>query len=152
MNKQRVRTVLKYILFLMYIALLVYVVLFAEMFGRTTISEYYRYNLVPFREIMRFVTHSRYLGLTAVLLNVLGNVVAFVPLGCWIPILSNSKTGALKVFLFSFAGSLVIELVQLITRVGSCDVDDIILNTIGGMAGFGLYHIVIKVCKALKSQ
>lgn len=152
MNKQRVRTVLKYILFLMYIALLVYVVLFAEMFGRTTISEYYRYNLVPFREIMRFVTHSRYLGLTVVLLNVLGNVIAFVPLGCWIPILSNSKTGALKVFLFSFAGSLVIELVQLITRVGSCDVDDIILNTIGGMAGFGLYHIVIKVCKALKSQ
>lgn len=78
MNKQRVRTVLKYILFLMYIALLVYVVLFAEMFGRTTISEYYRYNLVPFREIMRFVTHSRYLGLTVVLLNVLGNVIAFV--------------------------------------------------------------------------
>ena len=44
------------------------------------------------------------------------------------------------------AFSAAIELVQLITRVGSCYVDDIILNTLGGAVGYVLYRL-IKMCK-----
>ena len=44
--------------------------------------------------------------------------------------------------LISFEVSLAVELIQLVTRVGSCDVDDMILNTLGGMLGFFCFKIV----------
>ena len=37
--------------------------------------------------------------------------------------------------------SLCVEVLQLLTRVGSFDVDDIFLNTIGGVLGFVLFII-----------
>ena len=42
---------------------------------------------------------------------------------------------------------MTIELVQLITKVGSCDVDDIILNTLGGVIGYILWYIYTKLRK-----
>jgi glycopeptide antibiotics resistance protein len=43
--------------------------------------------------------------------------------------------------------SLLVELIQLISKVGSCDVDDILLNTLGGVIGYllfwGVYQAVI---------
>ena len=45
--------------------------------------------------------------------------------------------------LLSLDLSLCIEVSQLILRAGSCDVDDIILNTLGGCAGYGLYMLAV---------
>ena len=59
----------------------------------------------------------------------------------FLPYLSEGKLKFILTFLYSFGLSLTIELVQLITRVGSCDVDDIILNTIGGVIGYILWSI-----------
>ena len=44
--------------------------------------------------------------------------------------------------LLSFLFSLCIETVQLVWKVGSFDVDDMILNTLGGLLGFVFYKIV----------
>ncbi len=44
--------------------------------------------------------------------------------------------------LISFEMSLLVELIQLVTRVGSCDVDDMILNTLGGMIGCLCFKIL----------
>jgi hypothetical protein len=41
--------------------------------------------------------------------------------------------------LYSFELSLVVELLQLVTKVGSFDVDDLMLNTLGGLFGFFVY-------------
>ena len=45
---------------------------------------------------------------------------------------------------YSFELSLVVELIQLITKVGSFDVDDLLLNTVGGMFGFVIYAAVVQ--------
>lgn len=147
MNKQKLHHVIKYVLLLAYIVLLVYVTFFAEMFGRTCVSSHYRYNLVPFKEIMRFATHFSQLGIEVVLINIVGNVVAFMPLGFLLPLIADKKLKFFAVTLISFGLSLGIELTQLITKVGSCDVDDLILNTIGGMMGYGCYVIFRKIRK-----
>lgn len=147
MDKQKIRHIIKYVLLLAYIVVLVYVVFFAEMFGRTCVSSYYRYNLVPFKEIKRFATHFSQLGIRVVLINIAGNVLAFMPLGFLLPLIADKKLKLPAVVLISFALSLAIELTQLITRVGSCDVDDLILNTLGGVMGYGCYVIFRKIRK-----
>ncbi len=48
--------------------------------------------------------------------------------------------GPFTVFL-NLGGNILAELIQLVTRVGSCDVDDMILNTLGGMIG----HLCFKI-------
>ncbi len=152
MNSERGRKVIKYIVFVVYIALLVYLVLFAEMFGRTSVSREYRYNLVPLKEITRFITYYHQLGFMAVMLNLVGNVVAFMPFGFCLPMLAGEKTKFLKVTVFSLALSLIIELMQLITRVGSCDVDDLILNTVGGILGYICYVAMRRLCSKRKVE
>lgn len=147
MNKQKAHHIIKYILLLTYIVLLVYMTFFAEMFGRTCAATYYRYNLVPFKEIMRFATHFSQLGVQVVLINIVGNVVAFMPLGFLLPLIADKRLKFFSVTFISFGLSLGIELAQLITRLGCCDVDDLVLNTIGGMMGYGCYVIFRKIRK-----
>ena len=96
----------------------------------------YRYNLVPFKEIKRFIIYYRQIGINAVILNLAGNVVAFMPFGFFLPLVSEHKIKFFKVFITAFSLSLSIELIQLISKVGSCDVDDLILNTLGGLLGY----------------
>jgi len=147
MDKQKLHCIIKYVLLAAYIVLLVYMCFFAEMFGRTYISSYYRYNLVPFKEIKRFTTHYAEIGIRTVLINIAGNVVAFMPLGFLLPLIAGKRLKFWAVTLISFGLSLGIELTQLVTRVGCCDVDDLILNTLGGAAGYVCYVIFRKIRK-----
>jgi len=57
--------------------------------GRTYSERAYHYNLVPLKEIARFVKYWRVLGMKAVLLNILGNVAAFLPFGFFLPVFSG---------------------------------------------------------------
>lgn len=49
---------------------------------------------------------------------------------------------------YSFVLSLCVEVFQLITKVGSFDVDDLLLNTIGGICGYLLFAI----CAAIRRR
>lgn len=130
------------ILFFVYFLLLFYFLFFSEEMGRTYSERAYHYNLVPFYEIKRFLKYYEVLGMPAVLLNLAGNVVAFVPFGFFLPVFVGRCRKFLNTVFYSFELSLLVELIQLVTKVGSFDVDDIILNTIGGVAGYGIYKIV----------
>lgn len=141
MNNNRGKSIIKWTLFILYIALMIYFMFFAEMFGRTP-SDEYRYNLMPFKEIIRFIKYSSTLGIRTVMINLVGNVVVFIPFGMALVSISRRKLGFFAVTLYSASLSISIELIQHLTRVGSCDVDDIILNTIGGMIGYLLYIII----------
>lgn len=145
MNKQRLRDVIKYSIFFSYLAVLIYLVFFAEMFGRTAVFGAYRYNLVPFKEIRRFITHFSQLGIRTVMINIAGNVAAFMPLGFLLPIVTERKIRFWGAAIGSFALSLSIELVQLLTKVGTCDVDDVLLNTVGGLLGYGCYALFVRL-------
>lgn len=137
---------LGWVLFIMYLVLLVYFMFFAESLGRTThTQDEYAYNLTLFKEIRRFYIYRKQLGMEAFLLNIFGNVIGFIPCGFFLPIVSRRSRKWYNTFLISFCLSLCIETTQLIFKVGSFDVDDLFLNTLGGVAGFFLYRIVQKI-------
>lgn len=127
------------IIFLGYLIVLFYFLFFAESMGRTDTDRAYQYNLIPFREMLRFIKYRKTLGMYAVLLNIVGNVVAFIPFGVFLPMVAVKCRSFWRTALYSLELSLLAELWQLVFRVGCFDVDDLMLNTLGGMVGFGLY-------------
>lgn len=127
------------LLFLLYFVILFYFLFFSEKMGRTFIEREYHYNLIPLHEIKRFIKYYEVIGIEGVILNIAGNVAAFMPFGFFLPIFSVRCKRFLNTVFYSCELSLLVELIQLITKVGSFDVDDIILNTIGGAAGFWVF-------------
>lgn len=140
-HKKQIRLLCR-VLFALYIAGLVYFLFFAEMLDRTGIERSYRYNLIPFREIRRFIVYADHLGPMAVISNLFGNIVIFMPFGFLVPILGRKKRNFWFTSLLSFALSLTVECIQLVTRTGCFDVDDIFLNTIGGILGYLVYALM----------
>lgn len=122
-------------MFGVYIIFLTYFLFFAESTGRTFESRSYHYNLELFKEIGRFIKYRHTLGFQAVTLNLLGNVVAFIPFGFFLPILHQKCRSFFFTTFLSFEFSLMVETIQLVSKVGSFDVDDLLLNTIGGAVG-----------------
>lgn len=131
-----------WVLFLLYLALLSYLMFFSEDFGRTNPNRGYAYNLAPFKEIMRFITYYETLGMKAVVVNLAGNVIAFMPFGFFMPVVSRRSRGPVRIIFLGFGFSLMLETIQLVFKVGSFDVDDLILNTLGAAIGFFCYRRV----------
>ena len=136
------------ILFAIYILLMIYFLFFAELTGRSHGATYH-YNLILFKEIKRFIVYRHQIGMWSVLLNLVGNVLIFLPFGMIVPFLSKNYKKFWIVTLLTFDMSLLVELIQLMTKVGSCDVDDLLLNTIGGMLGFACYAIAVRCRRKL---
>lgn len=132
---RKVCRIFAWLAFAVYLIMLCYYLFFAELTGRTG-SEEYHYNLVLFKEIKRFIRYREILGTKAVLLNLAGNVVSFIPFGLFLPLLAHRCRRFGYVTMLSFDFSLMVELIQLISKVGSFDVDDLLLNTIGGALGY----------------
>lgn len=147
MRKKKIFRAMGKVLFLLYVIFLIYFLFLAEWYGRTGVSEEYRYNLELFREIKRFIVYREQLGTFAVLTNLAGNIVIFVPYGFFISMASRSR-GFFKTLFFSMGLSLCVEITQLFTRVGSFDVDDILLNTIGGVIGY----IIFLICNGVRRR
>lgn len=141
-RKIRMGTIVFLVLYLM---VLIYVCFLSEAYGRTEMQNTYHYNLVPFKEIMRFYIYRELVGIQAFVLNLFGNVLAFIPFGMMLPIISWRYRRFTKVVSLTFLLSLSIECIQLLTRVGSFDVDDLLLNTLGGVIGFCIFWIMNKI-------
>lgn len=146
-RKKKIFRAMGKVLFLLYVIFLIYFLFLAEWYGRTGVSEEYRYNLELFREIKRFITYREQLGMFAVLTNLAGNIVIFVPYGFFVSMAGRTR-GFFKTLFFSMGLSLCVEITQLFTRVGSFDVDDILLNTIGGVIGY----IIFMICNGVRRR
>lgn len=138
-SKKKIRFVFK-LLLILYLAALAYVCLFSEPLGRQ-VTDGHRYNLIPFREISRFYTYKEVVGFSSFMLNLFGNILVFIPFGFILPIIRIRKRKLFDVILSIFLLSLTIETIQLFLRVGAFDVDDLILNTMGGVIGYILFLI-----------
>jgi len=134
------------IFFVLYIIFLFWFLIFSDWYGRVGETGEYRYNLELFREIKRFWTYREQLGIVAYE-NLFGNILIFMPLGFFMPMASRYRSFILTVF-YSFGLSFCVEIFQLVTRVGCFDVDDMLLNTIGGMLGY----IIFAICNALRRK
>lgn len=131
------------VLFILYLLMLFYLLFFSATYGRTMDSGY-RYNLEPFKEIKRFWSNRDSLGWSSVITNLVGNIVAFAPFGFFLPLLSGIGKNVFGCVVLSTLFSLTVETVQLFSKVGAFDVDDILLNAIGGLVGFLCYYWVWK--------
>ncbi len=131
------------VFFLLYLVGLAYFLFFSEALGRSGSDEYH-YNLELFKEIRRFWSYREMLGGRAFFLNTAGNVLAFLPFGFFLPIVSGKRHDFPRIFVAGILFSGGIELLQLATRLGSFDVDDIFLNTIGTVIGYLFFRIVIR--------
>ncbi len=99
-------------------------------------------NFVPFREIFRYNFGSRLF-----LKNVLGNVILFLPFGLFASYYLDIKKPYLA-FILTLIASVSIEVVQMV--IGRVfDIDDIILNVIGGTIGFYIYSLIRKIWNKL---
>ena len=111
---------------------IVYIFLLFQLLTMVELNTNSGYNLVPFTEIFRYK-----FGSSLFMYNVVGNILAFVIFGLIVSSYIKPKT-CLAPFLTSLVVSTTVEFVQL--NIGrSFDVDDIILNVLGGIIGYLLY-------------
>lgn len=128
--------------FVIYIICLFYVVTFQDVSWSTS-------NFIPFKEIFRYQIFS-----SSFFKNVIGNLIMFMPYGFFVSYflkLDKKK----YVLILSLIISLTIEITQLI--IGRVfDVDDILLNVVGGLCGYLIYrlgHIIkYKLPKFLQNE
>lgn len=132
------------VILLIYLIILSYFLFFSESFGRSGQEHAFSVNLVPFKEISRCFIHYASLPKGFLFINIVGNIIAFIPFGFLFASLLSYRKGVpwLLTIALSALLSAVVELIQFVTGKGSCDVDDIILNTAGGALGFIIFYII----------
>ena len=104
-------------------------------------------NLIPFRTLklfFRLLSHYRPQLVQAAVINLAGNVIMFLPLGLFLPLIAPKLRKLQRTLLCAVLIIIAVEILQLLTLVGSCDVDDLILNLAGSTAGYGLYKLIKK--------
>ena len=106
----------------------------------------FRLNLIPFTNLLRFKTARELMW------NLVGNTVMFIPTGIILPILYKRLDSFWKVSLAGFLISLSIELLQLPLAERVSDVDDLILNTLGVMLGYGFYALIKRIIHIILSS
>lgn len=134
--------------FLLYAVYLIWLLFFDNTFNRVGWQvDYTTYiklktNFTPFLTVHRYlknISHGTQTG--SAFLNLAGNLAAFAPLGFFGPALFRMMRKP-WIFIPSLLVILVgVEGLQLLLRVGSCDVDDVILNLIGALLVYGLMKI-----------
>ena len=143
MNKrERIKTVFLYGVFVCYILLLIKILLLS----RISHSEIRSINLIPFYSIMEYISGSSANLKTFAFGNVVGNIVIFIPLGICLTIFKNDKR-VITNLLFIFIVSLFIEIIQGLLGIGASDIDDIILNCLGGWIGILEYKLLLFILR-----
>lgn len=98
-------------------------------------------NFIPFSSIRRDI-----LTLNSYYIKVLiYNIMAFIPMGFLLPLVSKRARNMYFTIIVATAFSFLIEITQLITVLGTFDIDDILLNTLGTLIGYVLYLAFIRI-------
>lgn len=111
-----------------------YLILYSTVLGRE-FRDNLSIRLIPFWSIRAIQS-----GLIEVLYEKIYNVLFFMPYGCLLGFRSfSNRVSGFRGFRLSIligcATSICIELLQLITRTGTCETDDVICNTVGCAVG-----------------
>lgn len=141
----RIQKVFLYGIFICYILLLIRILFLSrvsllELFSsqRTILRSI---NLIPFYSIREYLSGSSAVLKQFAFGNVVGNIVLFIPLGIYLPLFKNDKR-VITSLLFIFLASLFAEIIQWLFGIGTSDIDDIILNCLGGCVGLLGYKLI----------
>jgi len=111
---------------------IVYIFLLFQLLTNVELNTTSSYNIIPFTEILRYP-----IGSELFYYNVIGNIIIFIPFGFFIADYVKAKN-LWPALISSLIVSTTVEFVQI--NIGrSFDVDDIILNVVGGIIGYLLY-------------
>ena len=98
-------------------------------------------NLTPLKTIRLYMRNIN----TISVVNLLGNILVFLPAGFFTGFFFRQGKFVFCAIITALV-SLIFESLQIFLSVGRFDVDDILLNTIGGILGFIIIRI-IQSCK-----
>lgn len=101
------------------------------------------FNFVPLRFVGETLAALRVGDYAPLALNVCGNVFMFAPIGFFAGLLW-ADPGLKRAALFALCVSVFIELCQLF-QFRATDVDDVLLNVLGGLLGYGAYALLRKL-------
>lgn len=119
----------------------IFLVFASTVFSRTS-KEHYSYELIPFWSYWEIIKGSESLFWEDIL-----NVIMLLPMGIMLPIVMKGgvgNKGFRRVILIGFLTSLTIGLLQLVTKRGLFEFDDMFHNTIGVAIGYWLYYGIKK--------
>jgi glycopeptide antibiotics resistance protein len=97
-------------------------------------------ELVPLRTTAHFLRAGGW----EMVVNVVGNVAAFMPLGVLVPLARGARTSVRRVVLTGAGLSLAIEAAQFASGRRVADVDDVLLNTAGTLLGYGVLALGLR--------
>lgn len=127
-------------LLIFYIMALVWIILFKFQFSFGQLDHFRSINLIPF-------AGSVIVNGKVDFSEIIQNGLAFVPFGILISSLWKEKTVIMRIAPI-FGVSLIFEILQFIFAVGASDITDLIMNTLGGMIGVGIYFLFFKIFKS----
>ena len=135
--------------FLVYGVVMLYL-LFGQRMGQAPEGTYWmllraNLNIKPLDTLWRFGwvlrNSSDPAAIRHAVVNLVGNVVMFVPLGLLTPCIWEKLRKFWVHFLYMVLIIVAVEVLQLVTLLGSCDVDDLLLNLVGTGIGFLAWKI-----------
>lgn len=144
------------------ILLLIFVSIITMILSQTILCEFYinngihiklgihNNNFIPFKIFYdSYICHIKYENYVYFTISLLGNIILFIPIGFFLPMIYDIK--GKYVILIGCLFSLFIELFQLILPRWT-DIDDILLNTFGVLIGYLLYKLCVKIYNRIKSK
>jgi glycopeptide antibiotics resistance protein len=95
-------------------------------------------NFVPFKTIVpQLIGRENHL---MDMVNLIGNIIPFMPIGLLAPLVFRSFSWQ-KALVLGVVTGLTFEVMEVVFRVGIFDIDDVILNGLGVMIGYGVFVI-----------
>ncbi|AZN42639.1 VanZ family protein [Paenibacillus albus] len=152
-NRERLQTVILYGVFICYLILLTKILILsrvslADLFdGQRTVVR--SINLIPFHSISEFVAGSSANLKRFAFGNVAGNIFIFIPFGVYLSVLKRNKS-VIHNLLFIGIVSICVEIIQGLLGIGTADIDDVILNGLGGWIGIAVYKLFLLLLRDKK--
>ena len=140
-NKRRMFYILHSIAFIIYLINLIYQLFLNPSLRH--VKAISSVNISPLKTIFLYYTaYTRHtLPIKNIILNMIGNVMLFVPFGYFVYVLFKPMRSLLPYFIFFLLVITGVEVIQYLWKVGSADIDDIILN----MSGVLILYIILKI-------
>ena len=100
-------------------------------------------NLIPFKGIGKIVSGvlNNNVSIKVFVTNILGNIFAFMPFAIFLKLISDRCDSIKRFILTMLIIILSVEILQLVTLRGVCDIDDLILNLSGAL----LLFLILKI-------
>ena len=149
-NMKKTGKIILWVMFAVYAAVMLFLLFFERIgvYYPSDLSEYllkvwHNTQLVPFLTISEFIMSVQSFSVSdPSFRNLAGNVVLFIPLGFFLSLLIPKLRKFMPFILTFVLVILCVELIQAFTLLGSCDIDDLILNTAGGCIGYLITAVI----------